>query len=656
MKTKSATGLDAKVLGQLLLMQSLVSHLPDNENVFRFVCQGLVDVPGVVQATFLDACKEITDPSVVCFPLEVGNSKYGELLLQLSDPPAFAPYEDYLKNFCFMLAVILEERQQRRLIEQHRAQLEQRIQARTQQLCDEIAERKRTEGALRESRHFTESILDTTPDLVYIYDLDTLRVVYINCEVRSMLGYSPEGIVEMRDSIFETLLHPDDLPAVTTHHLRMVHASDAVYEMDYRVSNAQGEWRWLHSRSRAFIRDENGLVRQIIGVARDVTELKQAASILREREERFRLLAENSSDMISCHAPDGTYLYVSPACRSLTGYEPEALIGRSAFDFIHSKDVTKVARALSRVTAAAITDVTVFRLRRKDGSFVWLESTSRSVKDAHGDEVVEIQVASRNVTERKQAEDEVRRLNDELEQRVAARTAQLQAVNKELEAFSYSVSHDLRAPLRAINGYTRILMEKYASGFDEDSQRMFGIVCSETQRMGQLIDDLLAFSRTGRSELSYAELDMQQMVQSVFDELMAPERHPRVTFCLGELHRARGDAVLIRQVWVNLLQNALKFSSKKEQPSVRVESKQDNHEMVYTVRDNGAGFDMQYADKLFGVFKRLHTEHEFEGTGVGLAIVQRIIQRHGGRVWAEAQVGQGASFSFTLPIHQWPWA
>ena len=242
----------------------------------------------------------------------------------------------------------------------------------------------------------------------------------------------------------------------------------------------------------------------------------------------------------------------------------------------------------------------------------------------------------------------VKRHAEELEIRVRERTAALEAANKELESFSYSVSHDLRAPLRAIDGFSRIVQEDHAAQLDAEGLRLLGVIRDNSRKMGQLIDDLLGYSRLGRKALASAEIDMQRLVEEVLGELPASGgSSPRLE--VGALPRARGDATLLKQAWTNLLANAVKFSSKREQPVIEVSGHENGAQCVYCVKDNGAGFDMRYIDKLFNVFQRLHREEEFPGTGVGLAIVQRVISRHGGRLWAEGKVDAGALFCFSLP-------
>jgi PAS domain S-box-containing protein len=250
---------------------------------------------------------------------------------------------------------------------------------------------------------------------------------------------------------------------------------------------------------------------------------------------------------------------------------------------------------------------------------------------------------------RERAQEALRKLNAELEQRVRDRTAELDAANRELEAFSYSVSHDLKAPLRSVDGYARMLEEDYAERLDDEGRRLLRVVRDSARDMGQLINDLLTFSRLSRKDLNFTRLNMRSLADDAQRQAMQNTGGRRLRWEIGELPPAFGDETTIREVWINLLSNAAKFTRPREEATISIAGRTDGDEVVYSVRDNGVGFDMAYKDKLFNVFQRLHTVDEFEGTGIGLALVQRVIQRHRGRVWAEGKVGEGATFCFTLP-------
>jgi PAS domain S-box-containing protein len=332
----------------------------------------------------------------------------------------------------------------------------------------------------------------------------------------------------------------------------------------------------------------------------------------------------------------------NPAADKLLGVENSQFIGKTIEEAFPSLIQTEVPQRYREAAANGIPWLTE-QIDYEDGQ----------IKGAF--EVKAFQTTPQNmvaifadITIRKQAEDKILNLNAELEQRVRERTLQLENTNKELEAFSYSVSHDLRAPLRGIDGWSQALWEDYQDQLDEQGQEYIERVRSETQRMGRLIDDMLQLSRLTRADMVRESVDLGVLAQSIVERLKTDDPHRQVEFVIQPGIIARGDSHLLEAVFINLLGNAFKFTSKREQALIEFGQTDIQGQRVFFVRDNGVGFDMSYAQKLFGAFQRMHKASEFPGTGVGLAIVQRIIRRHGGRIWAEAQVGHGATFYFTL--------
>ena len=367
---------------------------------------------------------------------------------------------------------------------------------------------------------------------------------------------------------------------------------------------------------------------------------------LRAGEQRYRAIVETAQEGVWVVDGDSRTTFVNSRMAVMLGYSVEEMTGASLFAFM-DEEGQRIAAVNVERHRQGIMEQHDFKFKRKDGTDLWAMLASNPLYDAEGRYAGALAMVA-DITDRRRVEEEVRRLNDEIEQRVAERTAQLATAVQELEAFSYSVSHDLRAPLRAMNGFARILMEDYAPELTEDARHAVRRVHDNAQRMGMLIDDLLAFSRLSRQPLKKQAVAPAAVARQALEDLRAELDGRQVEVHIGDLPPCHADAALLKQVFVNVLGNALKFTRRRPLACIEVGSERRDGDTIYFVRDNGVGFDMQYADKLFGVFQRLHRQDEYEGTGVGLSIVQRIIHRHGGRVWAEAEPDTGATFYFTL--------
>jgi PAS domain S-box-containing protein len=438
------------------------------------------------------------------------------------------------------------------------------------------------------------------------------------------------------------LVHPDDRPA-TMACAQSIASGNPATAFENRYRTADGSYRWL---SWNVIPTEKQVM---YAIAEDITERKRMESELRENAERLRLLFDALREHAVCAMDlEGRVVSWNTGGERLTGYGQE-IIGRP-ISVLYPPEVP--AETLSVELASAVAhDVIVQRgwRVRKDGSRFLSEGYVAPIRDDAGNVTRFVKIVH-DVTERAAAEDKVRHMNDELEERVKQRTEELASSNRELEAFAYSVSHDLRAPLRHLDGFLALLRRRAYAQLDTSARHYVDATMEASRRMGTLIDELLQFSRLGRADIHRSEVDLNDVINEIRRELLPEMAKRSIRWNLEPLPHVSADRAMLRQVLQNLIDNALKFTRPRTEAVIAVtaEMAPDRSAMI-TVSDNGVGFDMQYYDKLFGVFQRLHSEDEFEGTGIGLANVRRIVERHGGRVWAESEVEKGAAFHFTLP-------
>jgi len=504
----------------------------------------------------------------------------------------------------------------------------------------DITNRKYAEEEILEKQRFIQKIADASPNILYLYDIQEQRNVYCNREVASVLGYTSAEIQAMGADLFSNLMHPDDLAKMPNYYQQIEAAQDGdIFEIEYRMRHVDGEYHWLYSRDSIFSRDEQGHPKQTIGTAQDISDRKQADVALRNLSDRLTLAVKSGALGIWDWDIPHNILRWDDRMYELYGLKPEQFANayEAWASTLHPEDRLNTENAIQQALRGEKEYDPEFRVLLPDGTSRFIKAYSLVQRNEQGEPLRMVGI-NLDISDRKRAEITIQQT-----------TAQLEASNRELEAFAYSVSHDLRAPLRAIDGFSNALMEDYADKFDEDGRDYFERIRRNIQRMGMLIDDLLRLSRVSRSEMQYSKVNLSALAQEQIHDLRESDPQRQVEVVIAPDLCVTADVTLMRVIISNLIQNAWKFTSHHATARIEFGVIQQEGELIYFVRDDGAGFDMNYTKMLFGVFQRLHNTNEFPGTGIGLATVQRVVHRHGGRVWAEGEVEKGATIYFTVP-------
>lgn len=512
-------------------------------------------------------------------------------------------------------------------------------------IIEDITERKRVERALLESEELFHQLANNIPQVFWISDVGRRKTIYVSPACERMLGMTATQLKSDRRRLIRAV-HPDDRKRIVEARKA---SADGSYDEMYRIIRPDGSIRWVHDRAFP-VHDADGRVFRIAGIAEDVTDRQQVEEELTRERTLLRQIIDAVPDHLYVKDPQCRYLLVNAAGLRARGVTTaDQIVGKTAFAF-YPREVAEVFDAEDDIvmrTGVPLSnrEQTVLDV---NGRTRWHVTNKVALHDLAG-RTIGLVAIGRDITELRQSADTIRQLNLELEQRVRERTAQLETVNKELESFAYSVSHDLRAPLRSIDGFSQALIEEYGERFDSTGQDYLFRVRKASQRMGTLIDDLLLLSRITRSDILRSRIDLSELAREIATDLQKSQSARRANFRISPGIVLDGDARLVRVALENLMQNAWKFTGRHTTTTeIEVGETESCGVKSYYIRDNGVGFDMAYADKLFGAFQRLHSESEFPGSGIGLATVHRVVRLHGGEIWAQAKPDAGATFYFTL--------
>jgi PAS domain S-box-containing protein len=507
----------------------------------------------------------------------------------------------------------------------------------------------------------------------FIFDNTIQGIVYHNSQgaindankaAERILGLSPDQM-QGRSSIDPhwKAIHEDgtDFPGNSHPAAITLQTGKDISNVKMGVFNpVKQDYTWINVNSIPRFRKGYSSPYEVIATFEDITHIKKATEELLESKTKLEAALFSMSDAVSISDADGNFNHFNEAFATFHKFKSKEDCAKTFAEYPKLLDVylpdgqpVPIEQwAVPRALRGEISTNSEYALRRKDTGETWTGSYSFApIRDKNG-LIVGSVVVCRDITNQIQTEEAIRTLNAELEKRVVQRTEQLEATNKELESFSYSVSHDLRAPLRHINAFTEILTREYFEQLPENARKYLHTIKDSAHKMGILIDDLLSFSKTGRGELKYSFISMNQVVQDVLAQISPCFTERKVDWNIEDLPETYGDCNLLNRVWLNLMDNAVKYTGTRETAVIKIGFQDEMDEIVYYIRDNGVGFDMKYANKLFGVFQRLHSSVEFDGNGIGLANVQRIISRHGGRTWAESETDKGATFYFSIPKYR----